>query len=105
MVAAARTRNRRAAADDHVSKLARRTALTAIHLPIENDSRAHAFCYKNEYEIARVENFGSTKPQFSECNRVCVVVDHDRQADGVRDHFGYRKIAPEKVRDVERRAG
>src|ERR1044072_1236672 len=81
IVAATRTRDRRAAADDHVSELARRAALTAIHLTVENDSRAHAFCNEDEYEVARVEDFGATKPQLSEGNSVCVVVDHNRQAE------------------------
>ncbi len=88
-----------------MTKLTRRAALTAINLTIKNDPCADTFRNQHEYEISRVVHLGPAKPKFSKCNGIRVVVDHDRQPDCFRDHFGDWKIAPEKVRNVERVSG
>src|SRR6185503_3653254 len=62
IIAAAPTRNRRTATDDHVPELTGRTLLTTIHLTIEDDPGADAFRNEHEYEIPCVIDFRPSKP-------------------------------------------
>ena len=67
-------------ANDHVSKLSGRAALTAIDLAIEDDSGAHAFGREHEYEVARVTHFRTPKPQLCQRYSVRVIICRHRQA-------------------------
>src|SRR5205085_4881611 len=64
LVASRSTNNRRAFADRHVTKLARGSSHSLIHLAIEDDSSSESFLDQHENEVAHITNLRSTKPQF-----------------------------------------
>src|SRR5258708_2505890 len=97
---AARTRHGRVRTDYHAAKFAGGAVLTTIDLTVKDDSRTYAFRHQYEYEIARVTHFRPTKPKFSECHGICVVIQRYRQIRCGRDHSDDRDIVPFAARHI-----
>jgi hypothetical protein len=58
-----------------VAKLSSRASLTSIHLTVDDDAGANSFGHQNQNEISGVGNLRSTKPKFSQTNRVGIVIN------------------------------
>src|SRR5215213_714861 len=80
--AARGARDGRALANRHVAELARRAALAAVDLPVEDDACADALLDQNHYEVANLSNLGSAEPKLRERGGVGVVVGADGEVGG-----------------------
>src|SRR5205085_8905179 len=86
-------------ADDHVSELARRAALAAVNLSVEDNACADAFGDEREDEVARVADLRATEPEFGERGGVGVVVHTRLEARRALDLFGDGPVAPAEEGD------
>src|ERR1043166_1977948 len=87
--------------DDHVAELARRAALAAVNLPVEDDACADALGDEHDDEVARAAHLRASEPKLGERGGVGVVVGAGLQTRGALDLFGDGPVAPAEEGDVD----